>query len=412
MQKVVVVGAGHAGFQLAASLRLAQFAGSISLINGDTALPYQRPPLSKDFLKTGRYDGLYFRNSDFFASSRIDLIADRAIAIDRAARKVLTASGSAFDFDHLVLATGTENRLLDVPGGGPDMIYIKTLADAEELRRRMPAIERVVVVGGGFIGLEFAAAAAAHGIDVDVVDAADRLMSRTATPVVSAYFEAQHRRSGVRFHLGKCVTAVSRRDGRIVAVTLSDGRELAADTVVVGIGSLPCHDLASQAGLAVSNGILVDQNLQTSDSAISAIGDCAAYPSPFASRNIRLECVQNATDHAKCVALRITGSGSPYTSLPWFWSDQGDDRLQIAGLIDSYDTAVIRGSQAERSFSTFCYRAGRLVGVESVNRAVDHVLARRLLAMGVNVDPANAADTASNLKSLLGTEPRAPKSRS
>lgn len=401
MEKIVIIGAGHAGFQLAASLRLADFQGSISLLNGEGGVPYQRPPLSKDFLKAGRVDGLYFRNPDFFAGNRIDLVADRAIEIDRAAQKVITAAGNAFDFDHLVLATGTANRLLDVPGVGPDIIYIKTLKDAQELRRRMPSFRKVVVVGGGFIGLEFAASAASKGIEVNVVDAAGRLMSRTASPHVSAYFEEQHRNNGVRVHLGSTVKAIARRGEMIAGVTLNDGRDIEADAIVVGIGSLPCQELSSQAGLKVSNGIVVDQYLRTSDACISAIGDCSAFLSPYATSHIRLECVQNAADQAKCVAQRLTGTLNPYTSLPWFWSDQGDDRLQIAGLIDRHDTAVIRGALKDRNFSVFCFRAGQLVGVESVNRPADHIVSRRLLANRSDVHPAMIADATFDLKSLL-----------
>jgi len=400
MEKIVV-GAGHAGFQLAASLRVANFRGDISLLNGEAGLPYQRPPLSKDFLKSGRHDALHFRGPEFFSDNEINLVAEEAVQIDRVQRKVVTASRNELSFDHLVIATGTVNRLLEVPGAGPDIIYIKTLGDAEGLRRRMPGFRKVVVVGGGFIGLEFAAAAAPEGIEVNVVDAADRLMSRTASRMVSAWFEEQHRRSGVRFYLNATVTAIARRNGAIEGVTLNDGRQIEADAVVVGIGSVPCQSLASEAGLTVNNGIVVDQYLRTSDPSISAIGDCSVFPSLYAASHIRLECVQNAADQAKCVALRITGSATPYTSLPWFWSEQGDDRLQIAGLIDRHDTAVVRGAPEDRSFSVFCCQADRLVGVESVNRAADHIVARRLLTAGSSVDPAKIADASLDLKSLL-----------
>lgn len=401
MEKIVVIGAGHAGFQLAASLRVANFRGDICLLNGEGGMPYQRPPLSKDFLKSGRHDALHFRKPNFFSDHMINLVAEEAVGIDRARRKVITASRNALSFDHLVIATGTVNRRLQVPGAGSDVIYIKTLRDAEELRRRMPAFRKVVVVGGGFIGLEFAAAAAPKGIEVNVVDAADRLMSRTASRMVSAWFEEQHRRSGVQFYLNATVAAIARCNGAIEGVTLGDGRQIDADAVVVGIGSLPCQKLASEAGLMVNNGIVVDKYLQTSDPSISAIGDCSVFPSPYATSHIRLECVQNAADQAKCVALRITGSATPYTSLPWFWSEQGDDRLQIAGLIYGHDTAVVRGAPEHRSFSVFCFQARRLVGVESVNRAADHIVARRLLTAGLDVDPAKIADASLDLKSLL-----------
>ena len=402
MDRIVVVGAGHAGFQLAASLRTNNYRGEISLLNGEPNRPYQRPPLSKGFLKTGRHDDLYFRNHDFFSGNSIDLIEDSADGIDRGARRLRTATGSTLSYDHLVLATGTVNRILEAPGVGPDVLYIKTLQDAEDLRSLMPRLRRAVVIGGGFIGLEFAAAAAEKGIAVEVVDTADRLMSRTASRLVSRYFEARLRGSGVGLNLNANVVAILRRDDRIEGVALCDGREIPADTIVVGIGALPCQDIAARAGLDVNNGIVVDEYLLTSDSNISAIGDCAAFISPHANgRRIRLECAQNAGDQAKCVAARLTGNPRPYISVPWFWSDQGSDRLQIAGLIDRHDLAVLRGSLEDRSFSVFCFRAGRLVGVESVNRAGDHILARRLLAAGTEFDPMLAADTNFELKTLF-----------
>ena len=400
---VLIVGAGHAGFQLAASLRQAGFAEPIGLINDEHHLPYQRPPLSKAYLKgDGGSDSLMFRPGKFYRDQNIELIGDRAVAIDRAARKLLLASGSSHEYAHLVLATGARNRLIDIPNASLEAVrYLRTLDESEALRQLLVSGQRVVVIGAGFIGLEFAATARAKGMEVDVLELAPRVMARAVTAEISDFFQARHRSAGIRIHLGVQATSIEGEGGKVTGVSLSDGRHIPADLVVVGVGVLPNVELAADAGLPAASGIIVDEHLLTSDPNISAIGDCALYASTRFGGSLRLESVQNATDHAKCVAARLTGDAKPYDGSPWFWSDQGSDKLQIAGLTTGYDHVALRGSPEEGAFSAFCYREGQLVGIESVNRAGDHMFGRRLLAANGSITPEQARDLGFDLKRAL-----------
>jgi 3-phenylpropionate/trans-cinnamate dioxygenase ferredoxin reductase subunit len=400
---VLIVGAGHAGFQVAASLRQHGYGERICLVNDEAHLPYQRPPLSKAYLKgEGRPDSLMFRPDKFYRDQNIELIGDRAISIDRPARRLLLASGSSLDYGHLVLATGARNRLLDLPNANlADVRYLRILDESEALRRRLSSAKGVVVIGAGFIGLEFAATARAKGLEVDVIELGVRVMARAVTAEISDYFQARHLAAGIRIHLGVQVTSIESDGMNVTGVSLSDGRHLHADLVVVGVGVTPNVELAAEAGLSVAAGVIVDEQLLTADPNISAIGDCALFASPRFGGSLRLESVQNATDHARCVAARLTGDAKTYDGLPWFWSDQGDDKLQIAGLTTGYDRVVLRGDRAQRSFSAFCYKEGQLVGVESVNRAVDHVFGRKILGLNRSIEPEQAADVSFDLKSAL-----------
>jgi len=400
---VLIVGAGHGGFQVALSLRQLGFKERICLINDEAHLPYQRPPLSKAYLKgSGGPETLMFRPEKFYADQRIELIGDRAVAIDRAARKLKLASGGALDYGHLVLATGARNRLIDIPNANLDNVrYLRILDDSEDLRRRIAASKRVVVIGAGFIGLEFAATARIKGLEVDVLELASRVMARAVTAEVSDYFQARHKEAGIRVHLGVQATAIEAKGEEVTGISLSDGRHIPADLVVVGVGVLPNVELAANAGLPVASGIIVNQHLLTSDNQISAIGDCALFQSPRFGGSLRLESVQNATDHGKCVAARLTGDDQVYDGMPWFWSDQGDDKLQIAGLTTGYDQVVMRGDPAQTAFSAFCYRDGKLVGIESVNRAGEHMFGRRFLPMDRALPPEQAADPKFDLKKAL-----------
>ncbi|MGJ4895061.1 MULTISPECIES: NAD(P)/FAD-dependent oxidoreductase [unclassified Bradyrhizobium] len=400
---VVIVGAGHAGFQLATSLRQAGFADPIHLINDESHLPYQRPPLSKAYLKgTGGPETLMFRPQKFYADQTIDLVYDRAVAVQRDQRRVLLASGRTLDYGHLVFATGARNRLLDIPNANlPAVRYLRILDDSEALRGLLADAKRAVVIGAGFIGLEFAATARIKGLEVDVLELGARVMARAVTAEISDYFQKQHAEAGVRIHLGVQATSIEADGNKVTGVSLSDGRHIPADLVVVGVGVLPNVELAAEAGLQVASGIVVDEYLLTSDPHISAIGDCALFVSQRFGGTLRLESVQNATDHARCVAARLTGDVKPYDGQPWFWSDQGNDKLQIAGLTTGYDQVVLRGDPAQKAFSAFCYKEGRLVGIESVNRAGDHMFGRKLLAAGGTLDAAKAADPSFDLKSAL-----------
>lgn len=400
---VIIVGAGHGGYQVAASLRQAGFAERICLINDEAHLPYQRPPLSKAYIKgSAGPESLMFRPEKFYHDQKIELIAGRAVSIDRSARKLLLASGETLAYGHLVLATGARNRLLDLPNANlADVKYLRILDESEALRSIIPSKTRVVVIGAGFIGLEFAATARIKGLEVDVLELAPRVMARAVTAEVSEYFQARHREAGIRIHLGVQATSIEAERGQVTGVSLSDGRHLPADLVVVGVGVLPNIELAAEAGLPVAAGIIVDEYLATADPNISAIGDCALFASPRFGGSQRLESVQNATDHARCLAARLTGDRKPYDSDPWFWSDQGDDKLQIAGLTTGYDRVVLRGDPGKKAFSAFCYHGDRLLGIESINRAGDHMFGRRLQAMDRSITPEQAADESFDLKSAL-----------
>lgn len=402
-ETVVIVGAGHAGFQVAVSLRQAGFTGPVRLINDEALLPYQRPPLSKAYLKgAGGADSVLFRPAKFYADQDITLVSGRAVMIDRTRHKVLLDSGTSHDYAHLVLATGARNRLLDVPNANLDgVMYLRNFAESEALRTHIKAGQRLVVVGAGFIGLEFASTARAKGLEVDVLELAPRVMARAVTQDISTYFERKHREAGIRIHFGVRATEIEGAHGKVTGVSLSDGRQMPAGLVVVGVGVLPNVELAAEAGLPVAAGIIVDAQLLTADPDISAIGDCALFESPRFGAPLRLESVQNATDQARCVAARLTGKPETYDGLPWFWSDQGNDKLQMAGLTAGFDHAVLRGDPGQGAFSVFCYKGDRMIGVESVNRAGDHVFGRRMLAAGRSITPQQAADMSFDLKQAM-----------
>ncbi|HTQ33045.1 MAG TPA: FAD-dependent oxidoreductase, partial [Stellaceae bacterium] len=337
---VVIVGAGHGGFQVAASLRQNGFDGGITLIGDEPQLPYQRPPLSKDYLsgKIG-LDLLLMRPEAFFADQRIELAMGVAVSeIDRAGKAVVLEGGKRLAYDHLVLATGARNRVPPLPGIELDGVcYLRNLAETETLKARLAAGRNAVVIGAGFIGLEFAAIARAKDIAVHVVELVDRVMARVVCPDTSAYFGQAHQKAGAVFSFGARVERIGGEDGKVTHVVLGDGRSLPADLVLISIGVVPNEELAAAAGLKVENGISVDEQLLTADPNISAIGDCASFPSRHSLRNpVRLEAVQNATDHARCVAGRLVGKPYAYEALPWFWSEQGDLRLQIAGLTTGF----------------------------------------------------------------------------
>lgn len=403
---IVIVGAGHAGFQLAASLRQAGSDAPILLLGDEPHLPYQRPPLSKAYLDPAKTpDSLHFRPEAFLTQNRIDFRPDtRVAAIDRRDGLVETAGGATFRFDRLVLATGTRNRDLPVPGADLDgVVGLRTIADAHRLRAVLAGASDVVVIGAGFVGLEVAATAAKRGLRVTVVETVSRVMQRVVSPATSAFFRAAHERAGIGFLFDAKVVALQGEGGRVRAVELADGRRIPADLVLVGIGVVPNAEIAAAAGLATGNGILVDGRLGTEDPRILAIGDGAAHPSRYAPGPVRIESVQNATDQAKAAAVRLTGgAGDLYEAVPWFWSDQGALKLQIAGLSQGVDHWVTRGEPESGAFSVFGYRNGRLATVESVMKPADHMIARRLIAAGLDVPGPLAADPSVDLKGLLG----------
>jgi 3-phenylpropionate/trans-cinnamate dioxygenase ferredoxin reductase component len=400
---VVIVGGGQGGYQTAASLRAEGFDGPITLIGEEPHLPYQRPPLSKDFvLGKQQPHQLALRPAQFYATHRIDvLVGERAEAIDLPAAQVRLATGSRIDFDSLVLATGARNRLLPVEGAQLEGVcYLRTLDEATALRQRLEAAAEVVVIGGGFIGLEVAAAARQLAKRVTVVEAQPRLMARVVAPLVSEFFRERHSASGVELRFG---AGVARINGAttVDGVELTDGTRLRADLVIAGIGIVPNLDLARDAGLAIGNGIAVDQHLRTADSRVFAIGDCAEFPSRFTGTRVRLESVQNCVDQAICVARCLAGHPAAYSAPPWFWSDQGDIHLQMAGLAVDVDQSILRGDPASGKFSVFHYSQGLLRSVDSISRPGDHITARKLVAAGASPSPAQAADEGFDLKTAL-----------
>jgi 3-phenylpropionate/trans-cinnamate dioxygenase ferredoxin reductase subunit len=300
------------------------------------------------------------------------------------------------------LATGARARIPTVPGTDlPGILPLRSRSDAEAIQDLLPRVRRLVVVGGGFIGLEVAAMGADMGLDVRVIEFADRVLKRCVSAEVSAYLASAQARRGVQFSFDTGVAAFTGSEGRVTHVQTSRSDDFEADLVVVGVGVEPNVELAREAGLPVHDGIVVDAHLRTADPAISAIGDCARYPAAWSAAPVRLESVQNAVDQARCVAARLAGRGEPYAKVPWFWSDQGDNRLQIAGVAEAGDSAVLRGDPASGKFSVFRFRAGRLTAVESINSAADHMATRKFLAAGTPVTPGQVADTSLKLTTLL-----------
>ncbi len=405
---VVIIGAGHGGVQAAASLREEGYVGQITLLSDDPHAPYQRPPLSKAYMKgEATADSLILRGPAFYPEKNIELLlGEKAVSIDRSSRTVTLASGASHSYDHLILATGADPRPAPFAGMELDgVLMLRDMNDAAKVKGKLETARNVVVVGAGFIGLEFAATAAAKGCNVQVVEVAPRVMGRAVSQAISDFYAEAHRGFGVHLHLGIGVDGLEGAGGKATGVRLADGRSLPADLVLVGIGILASEKLAAAAGLAVENGIVVDETMTTSDPAISAIGDCAAHPNVFAGRRIRLESVQNASDQARVVAKKLTGKPARYDALPWFWSDQGDLKLQIAGLVEGCDTFVTRGEPSARSFSVFGFAAGGLRVVESVNRAADHMIARRLIAARTPLTPEEAGDASFDLKARAMAKP-------
>ncbi len=402
---VAVVGAGLAGFQVASALRDQHYPGRVVLVGDESHRPYHRPPLSKGYLLGSADDAAVdMRPATYYSDKQIELLtATRAATIDRTHRKLALDNGTVIDYHHLVLAVGARNRLLHVPGSDlAGVFYLRHLDEARALRAALGSVKRALVVGAGFIGLEFAAAAVKSGVEVTVLDVADRAMSRALSAPMSNLFVREHSRSGMRFAFNTQVKRLVGRAGKVVAVETVEGETLPGEIVVIGIGVIPNVELAASCNLDVRNGIVVDANLSTADPRISAVGDCAAHPNPYSTDGVvRLESVQNATDQARCVATRIAGKSLPYSAVPWFWSDQGALKLQIAGLTTGYDETAIRGDPSGTSCAVFCFRDGRLLGVETVNRPADHMVARRLVGARVALSPAQAADETIDLKKLI-----------
>jgi len=380
----VIVGTGQAGFQTAVSLREHGYAGSITLVGDEPHLPYQRPPLSKSYLIDGSaVDALSLRHKPFYESNGLQLrVGDPAIAVNRAERRLILKSGAKLDYDQLVLALGARPRSLPIfTANLRGVLTLRTIADADELRRELVAPKNILIVGGGFIGMEIAAAAASTGHRVTVIETMHRVMARVVTPEISDYVSKMHASRGTSILTDRSAVVLYGVDGRVSSVELDDGMVLPADVVLVGIGVKPHTSLAEDAGLPVDNGVIVDEELVTIDPRISAIGDCANFPSVHARGRARLESVQNAVDQGKHVAARLAGRARRrYAAVPWFWTHQYDMVIQTAGIGHADDKRVVHGDPKSGHFSVLQFRNDALTCVESVNSAVDHMAARRLLA--------------------------------
>lgn len=382
--RIVIVGAGQAGAQVAQSLRMGGFEGEVVLIGDEPHPPYQRPPLSKKHLAGAIEDeALHLRPAAFYEQNRIGCRFDVEVTgIDRAARQLALSDGETVGYDRLVLATGTRPRTLSLPGAElAGVVSLRTIADVEAMRPVLLRPGRIAIVGAGYIGLEVAAVARSLGHEVVVVEAQDRVMKRVVSPALSAFFEDLHRDNGVELMLGTGISGFAGDEkGQVRGVLLADGREIACDLALVAVGAAPNDELAAAAGLDVDDGILVDGAGQTSDPAIYAAGDCTRFFSGRYGRSIRLESVQNAIDQAKAVAAAMTGAEEDYDPVPWFWSDQYAIKLQIAGLSEGYDEARVVGDPAEGGGFYVAYLAdGRLIAADSVNHPRSHMMARRAI---------------------------------
>jgi 3-phenylpropionate/trans-cinnamate dioxygenase ferredoxin reductase subunit len=405
----LIIGASQAGLQLAVSLRETGYADPITLVGAEIHAPYQRPPLSKAYLHGNtELDQLWLRTPEFLAGQDITLVTgERVESVHLYSGgppgTATTASGRALDFDRLALAVGARARRLTVPGAHLDGVtYLRTADDATVLRELQSDAESVVVVGGGFIGLEAAAVARAQGKSVTVVEAADRLIGRAVAPVVSDFYRDAHLRRGVDIRLGAQVVSLGGKHNRVQAVQLSDGSRIPAELVIVGIGIEPRTELARRLGLASAGGIVVDQYARTSNPAVVAAGDCTVQPHPLTGEGrVRLESVQNAISQAKTAAATIAGLRVPNDAVPWFWSDQYDLKLQIAGLSAGHDEYVVRGDLDGEAFSVLYYRDGALLAVDAVNTPGDYMAVRKALSQGSTISSEAAADSAVALRELI-----------
>lgn len=402
-ERAVIIGAGQAGAQGAASLRQAGFRGAILVLGEENHPPYQRPPLSKAYLQGELgVERLYLRPAAFYEQNAIDLRTGvRVAAIDRRAGEVETATGERISYDRLLLATGAPPRRLYCPGAELSGVqYLRAIGDSDALRPILHQGGRIVIVGAGYIGLEVAASARKAGAGVTILEAAERILSRVAGRAISAFFEAAHRAAGVDLRLG-AELARFEGEGRVEAAVLSTGEKIPCTAALIGIGAAPSTALAEAAGLATDNGVATDEMARTSDRQIFAAGDCASHPSPLYGRRLRLESVPNAIEQAKVAGVNMAGGDAVYDVAPWFWSDQYDLKLQTAGVAVGTDREVVRGDPASRCFSVWYLEKGRLLAVDAVNDAASFAVSKKLISAKAEPDPKTLADPATDLKSLL-----------
>jgi 3-phenylpropionate/trans-cinnamate dioxygenase ferredoxin reductase subunit len=401
---VLIVGGGHGGAQAAASLRQAGFQGTVAIISDEPDPPYERPPLSKDYLAGDKaFDRLLIRPDSFWVSRAVSLLLGRKVVeLDASSRVVRLEDGEQVAFGSLIWAAGATARRLGCAGADLARVHsVRNRADVDKMMMELPAVTRVVVIGGGYVGLEAAAVLTKLGKEVVLLEALDRVLARVAGEGVSRFFEGEHRSRGVDIRTNIAVDCIEGSGGVATGVRLRGGQVLPADMIVVGIGIVPAIEPLVKAGAAAGNGVHVDEYCRTSLPDIYAVGDCAAHESRFArGARVRLESVQNATDQATVAARHIAGNPAPYDAVPWFWSNQYDIKLQTVGLSTDYDDAVVRGDPASRSFSVVYLRGGQVAAVDCINATRDYVQARKLVESGAAPEKARLADTATPLKEL------------
>ncbi|MES2441964.1 MAG: FAD-dependent oxidoreductase [Pseudomonadota bacterium] len=404
---VLIVGAGHAGAQAGIALRQNKFAGSVAMIGDEPEFPYERPPLSKEYFAGEKaFERILIRPAAFWAERDVAMLLGRRVAgVDPVARTVTTEDGETIGYGSLIWATGGKPRML--PCGGHHLAgvhTVRTRADADRMLAELDEVARVVVIGGGYIGLEAAAVLAKFGKQVTVLEALDRVLARVAGEPLSRFYEAEHRAHGVTVRLGEQVASIE-GETQVTGVRLADGEVVPADMVIVGIGIVPAVEPLLAAGAEGGNGVLVDAQCRTSLPDIYAVGDCALHSNAYAEPLVRLESVQNANDQATCAVKTILGQDVAYDAVPWFWSNQYDLKLQTVGLSIGYDALVVRGDPAARSFSVVYLREGRVIALDCVNATKDYVQGRRLVVEGLSPDPAALADVSVPLKEIPAPAP-------
>jgi len=401
--RIVVIGGGQAGAQALQSLRQGGYAGALTLVGDEPALPYQRPPLSKAYMKGEMAEErLYFRPAPWYQDQNIEVILSTpAKSIDRVNRKVELAHGGQLDYDALIIATGSRPRVLPTKGATLHGVHdLRDLSDVERIRPNMIAGRKMVIIGAGYIGLEAAAVARQMGLDVTVLEMAPRVLARVTSPVLSEFFETEHRAQGVQILTGARLDHLDGEGNNVTAAILADGTRIEADIVLVGIGILPNEELAKDAGIACNNGILVDRDARTSDPRVFAAGDCASRPLVHYGRSGRLESVHNAIEQGKLAAAAILGKPRPAEDCPWFWSDQYDLKLQIAGLSQDYDEIVVRGDPKDRKFAAFYLRNGTLIAVDAINSPPEFLASKKLIMSGAKLAPDVLGDTSISMKDI------------
>ncbi|MBT5789208.1 MAG: FAD-dependent oxidoreductase [Gammaproteobacteria bacterium] len=400
MSGIVIIGAGQAAGQAAASLRQGKYEGSITILGDETQPPYQRPPLSKQYL-SGELgmDRVMVRPEKFYGDQNIALHTEtRVESIDSSAKSVTTSSGDSYQYDKLLIATGSRPRILTIPGSDLSGIhYLRTIDDVDGIREAMQAAKKICIVGGGYIGLEVAAVAVTAGLQVTVLEMEDRILQRVTTPEMSEYYHDLHTGRGVNIMVNTGVSGFQ-GEGHISTVVCGD-EKIDADLVIVGIGIIPNIELAEAAGLDCNNGITVDEHCRTSDPHIYAAGDCTNHPNPIMGRRLRLESVPNAMEQARVSAANMLGGDKAYASVPWFWSDQYELKLQMVGFSTDGDTSILRGDKAANQFAVFYLKDGEVVSVDAVNSPKEFMVCKQLY--GKTVDPAALSDTNVELKTLL-----------